>query len=97
MSKKTYCLITPAKNEEKYISKTIRSIICQTVLPQEWIIVNDGSTDKTGEIIQSYARKYHWIKDNIGLRAKSRRYFSAYRGIERRRVNIFQIFYLLSL
>ena len=42
----SYVLITPARNEEQFIEKTIQSMIQQTVLPIKWIIVNDGSTDK---------------------------------------------------
>ncbi len=56
-----YVLITPARNEEAYIAKTIESVIAQTVRPQRWVIVSDGSTDKTDEIVQSYADKYDFI------------------------------------
>ena len=55
--KNGYALITPARNEEAYIMKTIEAIITQSVLPQKWVIVNDGSTDRTGEIIRKYADK----------------------------------------
>jgi hypothetical protein len=37
-----YVLVTPARNEERFIEKTIRSVIVQTVLPKKWIIVSDG-------------------------------------------------------
>jgi glycosyltransferase involved in cell wall biosynthesis len=57
-----YVLITPARNEEENIEKTIQSVISQTVLPLKWIIVNDGSTDKTAEIVEKYAKKYDWIE-----------------------------------
>ncbi len=53
-----YIIITPVKNEEKYIEQTLTSIKNQTLQPQQWIIVNDGSTDKTKEIILSYAKSY---------------------------------------
>jgi len=56
-----YIIITPAYNEETNIEKTIESMINQTVLPQKWVIVNDGSTDNTAEIVKSYAKKYEWI------------------------------------
>jgi glycosyltransferase involved in cell wall biosynthesis len=49
-----YVLITPARNEEAYIEKTIQAVISQTALPLKWIIVSDGSTDRTDEIIKSY-------------------------------------------
>ena len=57
-----YILITPARNEEPYIEKTIRSVISQTVLPVKWVIVSDGSTDHTDEIAQTYVLKYPWIE-----------------------------------
>jgi len=57
-----YVIITPARNEEAYIEKTIQSVIAQTILPQKWVIVSDGSTDHTDEIAQKYAIKYSWIE-----------------------------------
>ena len=56
-----YVIITPVRNEEKYIETTIKSIISQTIKPLEWVIVNDGSTDNTGKIIDSFARQLGWI------------------------------------
>jgi biofilm PGA synthesis N-glycosyltransferase PgaC len=58
----TYVLITAARNEEGFIEKTIRSVIAQTILPKKWVIVSDGSTDRTDEIIQSYAKGRGWIE-----------------------------------
>lgn len=57
----SYVLITPAKNEEDTIEKTIRSVLAQTMLPKKWVIVNDGSTDKTGDIVGKYEKKYDFI------------------------------------
>jgi glycosyltransferase involved in cell wall biosynthesis len=57
-----YVLITPARNEEAFIEKTIESVIHQTVLPVKWVIVDDGSTDKTPEIVSRYVAKYPWIE-----------------------------------
>ncbi len=48
-----YVLITPARNEAEFIEETIRSVIAQTVLPKRWVIVSDGSTDGTDEIVQT--------------------------------------------
>lgn len=59
---KTYVLVTAAYNEEKFIAQTIDSVTSQTVLPQKWIIVSDGSTDKTDEIVRAYVEKYAFIK-----------------------------------
>lgn len=58
----SYVLITPARNEGTFIELTIRSVIRQTVLPRKWIIVSDGSTDNTDEIIARYEREYDWIE-----------------------------------
>ena len=56
-----YALVTPAHNEEANIKKTIDAMILQTILPQKWVIVSDGSIDGTDEIVKSYAKKYNWI------------------------------------
>ncbi len=58
----TYVLVTPARNEEAMIEGTIRSVIAQTVLPLRWVIVSDGSTDRTDEIVRSYSAQYEWIE-----------------------------------
>ena len=57
-----YVLITPARNEEAFIEKTIRSVIGQTVLPAKWVIVDDGSTDSTASIVERYLARYEWIE-----------------------------------
>ncbi|NLG17668.1 MAG: glycosyltransferase family 2 protein [Fibrobacter sp.] len=57
-----FVLITPAKNEEKNIWRTIEAVVSQTVLPLEWVIVSDGSTDRTDEIVNEYCKKYSFIK-----------------------------------
>lgn len=56
-----YIVATPAFNEEKYIQATIDSMISQKAQPQVWVIVDDGSSDKTWEIISSAAKSYSWI------------------------------------
>jgi glycosyltransferase involved in cell wall biosynthesis len=58
----TYALVTPARNEAAFIEQTICSVIAQTALPRRWIIVSDGSTDGTDEIVQRYARGHDWIE-----------------------------------
>ncbi len=57
-----YVLITPARNEEAFIEKTIQSMIQQTVLPAKWVIVDDGSLDKTLIIVGRYLPRYPWIE-----------------------------------
>lgn len=60
-SQRNYVLITPAKNEESFIEKTLRSIIAQTLKPAKWVIVDDGSTDRTSEIVSSYLQSHKFI------------------------------------
>lgn len=57
-----YVLITPARNEAALISKTIESVISQTKIPERWIIVSDGSTDETDEIVIRYSKNSPWIE-----------------------------------
>lgn len=57
-----YIIISPVRNEEDLIDQTIQSVISQSELPQEWVIVNDGSTDSTKEIVEKYLPEYPWIK-----------------------------------
>ena len=49
-----YVLITPARNEAKFIELTLKSMVAQTVLPLKWVIVSDGSTDGTDDIVKKY-------------------------------------------
>lgn len=58
----TYVLITPARNEADYIELTIQSMIEQTKPPLKWIIVSDGSTDGTDDIVKKYLQAHSWIE-----------------------------------
>jgi biofilm PGA synthesis N-glycosyltransferase PgaC len=58
----TYILITPARNEAALLEQTIKSMVGQTVRPAKWVIVSDGSTDGTDEIVKGYAAKHEWIE-----------------------------------
>src|SRR5437667_7544125 len=57
-----YVLISPARNEALYIGKTIESVIAQTVHPVKWVIVSDGSTDGTDNVVKKYAAQHDWIE-----------------------------------
>ena len=57
-----YVLVTPARNEEAFIKKTLDSVCSQTVLPERWVVVDDGSTDRTSEIVSEYASRFPWIE-----------------------------------
>jgi biofilm PGA synthesis N-glycosyltransferase PgaC len=56
-----YVLITPARNEEKNIRRTLDSVVAQTRPPLRWVIVSDASTDRTDEIVEEYRRRCDWI------------------------------------
>lgn len=57
-----YILITPAKNEERSLPSLIQSVVNQTIKPALWVIVDDGSSDKTPEIIKDAKEKNNWIQ-----------------------------------
>jgi glycosyltransferase involved in cell wall biosynthesis len=58
----SYVLVTPARNEEDYIEGVIGSVGSQSVLPRKWIIVSDGSTDRTDDIVRAHARTRDYIE-----------------------------------
>lgn len=57
-----YVLITPCRNEEDYMRRTLDSVVAQTETPALWLIVDDGSTDATPEILAEYAAAHDWIR-----------------------------------
>lgn len=57
-----YVIVTPVRDEEAYLRLTVESVIRQTIRPAEYVIVNDGSKDRTGSIIDEYAQQYPWIR-----------------------------------
>ncbi|MCU1301812.1 MAG: hypothetical protein JWQ87_2096 [Candidatus Sulfotelmatobacter sp.] len=58
----TYVLITPARNEAQFIDLTLKSVVTQTHRPMKWVIVSDGSTDGTDDIVNGYTKTYPWIQ-----------------------------------
>ncbi len=73
----SYVIITPAYNEMQYIGTAIESVIAQTVRPLLWVIVDDGSTDETGEIIKLYAERHEWIRYVYRQKAPGQTYFGS--------------------
>jgi len=57
-----YAIITPCRDEADYARITLESITKQTVPPALWVIVDDGSTDATPQILKEYAEKFPYIK-----------------------------------
>ena len=72
-----YIIITPAYNEADYIERTIEGVLAQSVLPNEWIVVDDGSTDDTARIIQKYAKEYSWIQYLYHKKETSQNYYAS--------------------
>jgi poly-beta-1,6-N-acetyl-D-glucosamine synthase len=67
-----YVIITPVRDEERHVEGTLESVCGQSIQPVEWVIVDDGSTDRTGEILDRQAAKFSWIhvvhRGNRGFR-----------------------------
>lgn len=61
MSRPAYIVISPAKDEERHIEATLESMVAQTRKPARWVVVDDGSSDRTAEIVERYARAHSWI------------------------------------
>lgn len=61
-SRETYVLISPCRDEARYMKETLDSVINQSTLPAKWIIVDDGSKDETPAILADYVAKYPWIE-----------------------------------
>lgn len=82
-----YVLITPARNEAQFIELTIKSVVTQTVKPLRWIIVSDGSTDATDDIVRSYKAEHSWI-ELIRMPERRERHFAG-------KVHAFQAGYVM--
>lgn len=76
--KLNYIIISPVRDEAKFIESTIRCVVAQTIVPREWIIVDDGSSDETPEIVERYCRQYAWIRL---IRRNNRGYRNSGRGV----------------
>jgi len=57
-----YVLISPCRDEADYMRQTLDSIVTQSVRPAKWVIVDDGSTDETPQILAEYSRQHDWIE-----------------------------------
>src|SRR3974390_2540480 len=68
-----YLLILPCRDEAKYMRETLDSVVRQSIPPTKWVIVDDGSTDSTPQILAEYRAKHDWIevvtRGNRGRRA----------------------------
>lgn len=57
-----YVLISPCRNEASYMRQTLDTVVAQSRKPTLWVIVDDGSTDETADILQDYCRQHDWIR-----------------------------------
>jgi glycosyltransferase involved in cell wall biosynthesis len=62
ISQRRYALITPCRNEADYARRTLDSVVAQSETPALWIIVDDGSSDATPQILAEYAARHDWIR-----------------------------------
>ena len=62
-----YWVAVVARNAEKHLPSTINSLLGQTLRPREIIVVDDGSTDATAEVIAKFVQKYPGIVRNVTL------------------------------
>jgi biofilm PGA synthesis N-glycosyltransferase PgaC len=58
----SYVIISPVRDEEQYLERTITSVLAQSIRPLQWIIVDDGSKDATARVAQGYAAQHPWIR-----------------------------------
>lgn len=70
-----YCLITPAYNEEANLPRLVRSVTAQTIPPVLWVIVNDGSQDGTGRLLEELAREVPCVQPIHRTRDQSGTYY----------------------
>lgn len=96
----SYLVISPCRDEEEHVAATIESMAAQTVRPARWVIVDDGSTDRTPQILAEAARAHSWIqvvrRDDRGERAVGPGVIEAfYAGLET--VNLDEYEYICKL
>lgn len=70
-----YVLVTPARNEVRFVEGAIKSVAAQKVRPNRWVLVSDGSTDGTDETVQKYCSEYPWI-ELVQMPERSERHFA---------------------
>ncbi|HEY2537787.1 MAG TPA: glycosyltransferase family A protein [Solirubrobacteraceae bacterium] len=68
----SYAVITPVKDEAEHFERTAQALVAQTHRPLQWVVVDDGSTDRTFDIASAYAAEHDWITV-IRSRASGRR------------------------
>jgi poly-beta-1,6-N-acetyl-D-glucosamine synthase len=98
----SYVLISPCRDEAKFMRQTLDSVVDQSIKPKKWVIVDDGSTDETPKILEEYRSKHSWIeivtRNDRGRRAVGPGVIDAfYAGYERINPNQFEYLCKLDL
>lgn len=62
MANPRYVVITPARNEESNIAHTLASMAAQEIRPVLWIVVDDGSSDRTPRMVEESMQEHPWIR-----------------------------------
>jgi len=70
-----YVVITPARNEARFIELTLKSVTNQSVLPRKWVIVSDGSTDGTDDIVKQCMARHPWM-ELVHMPERAERHFA---------------------
>lgn len=97
-----YVLISPCRDEADYMRQTLDTVIAQSIRPARWVIVDDGSSDETPQILAEYARRYDWIeivtRSDRGRRAVGPGVIDAfYAGLDAVNLNDFEYLCKLDL
>ena len=73
-AKLTYAAVTPARNDRANLGLLAACLTAQTVRPESWTIVDDGSKDGTGELARELAKDHPWVPavtlDPVGMQAR---------------------------
>src|SRR2546427_832710 len=83
MGYRSYCLLTACRNEAGYIGETVHSIIRQSLRPRLWVILDDGSTDGTAELVKQLSLGHDWIRLHLLEPRRERSFGAQYRAIMR--------------
>jgi glycosyltransferase involved in cell wall biosynthesis len=62
MKRLRYAVVTPARNEEVNLQRLGAAMIAQTHQPEVWIVVDDGSVDRTPDVMAAFAAEHPWIE-----------------------------------
>jgi glycosyltransferase involved in cell wall biosynthesis len=66
-----YQIVIPSHNEESFIALTLQSLVDQTVLPTNIMVVNDNSTDQSQKIIDSFCFQYPDIISSVSTQSEA--------------------------